>query len=239
MEENKAEGLTGEATPCNPTPVTCDIFIKTCEHDAGYHAHCLASVRKYCSGFGEVVVVEGEHPRGYLHQQVVKLHADKHTDAEFILVTDSDTLFTEPVTPDSFMVEGKPVWIHTPFTAAMLEHPGTRAWFHVMKEFFGVEPKSEFMRRQPFMFPRRVLEGLRQLCRNRHGVSIEDYIMGRKSFSEWNVLGMYCWAFHRDAFHWVDTSKDELPELLVRQFWSHDPVEKNLGEIEGILNDQV
>lgn len=215
--------------------MTTDIFIKTCNHDVPYHKYCIQSIDKFCTGFRDTVVVNNEHPRGYLHQQAVKMHADGYTDADLILVTDSDTLFNQPVTPESFMRDGKPIWIHTPWTPEMLAHPGTATWKRVMTEFFGIEPPSEFMRRQPFMFPAFVLASLREFCANTHRVTLEEYIMGSKAFSEWNVLGFHCWLHHRDLFHWVDSSVDELPPLLVRQFWSHDPVEKNLTEIQTIL----
>ena len=214
---------------------TTDIFIKTCLHDAAYHKYCLASINKYCTGFRNTVVVEGEHPRGYLHQQVVKLHADQHTDADFILVTDSDTLFTEPVTPESFMCDGKPIWLYTPWTKEMLDHPGTAAWKACMETFLGLPSPGEMMRRQPFMFPRKVLPSIREFCTKKHGVSLEDYIMSKKSFSEWNCLALYCWlGFHRE-FHWINTETEELPPLHIKQFWSHDPLEKNIDEIRRIL----
>ncbi len=214
---------------------TTDIYIKTCNHDIPYHRYCLQSIDKFCTGFQSTVVEDGEHPRGYLWQQVCKMYADLKTNSDFILVTDSDTLFTQPVTPESFMVGGKPIWIHTPWTAEMLAHPGTATWKRVMTEFFGVEPPSEMMRRQPFMFPARVLETLRGFCVQKHGISLSEYIMNQKAFSEWNVLGFHCWLHHRDLFHWVDSSVGELPPLLVRQFWSHDPIEKNIEEIRRIL----
>lgn len=211
-----------------------DIFIKTCEHDRPYHAHCMESISRYCSGFGRTIVVDGEHAQGYLHQQVVKLHADTYSSADYILVTDSDTLFTTPVTPQSFMRDGRPMWLMTPWSQEMLAHPGTSRWFHVMKAFFGVEPRYEMMRRQPFMFPRHVLERLRAYCLRKHGKTIEMYIMQSGAFSEWNILGMFCHMFHHEEFHWIDT-EHELPPTLVRQFWSHDPIGKNIEEIEGIL----
>jgi len=212
-----------------------DIFIKTCNHDVPYHKYCIQSIDKFCTGFRDTVVLNDEHPRGYLWQQVCKMHADLKTDAEFILITDSDTLFNQPVTPESFMRDGKPIWLHTPWTAEMLAHPGTPTWKRVMTEFFGIEPPAEFMRRQPFMFPSHVLATLRSFCVQKHGVSLEEYIMSQKAFSEWNVLGSHCWLHHRDLFHWVDTSVDELPPLRVRQFWSLDNIEKNMDEINRIL----
>ena len=212
-----------------------DIFIKTCNHDVPYHKYCIQSIDKFCTGFRDTVVLNDEHPRGYLWQQVCKMYADTHTNAEFILVTDSDTLFNQPVTPESFMHDGKPIWIHAPLKQVMREHHGTVTWKRVMTKFFGVEPSAEFMRRQPFMFPSSVLASLRSFCVINHTATLEEYIMSQKVFSEWNVLGLYCWLHHRDLFHWVDSSVDELPPLLVRQFWSRDPVGKNLPEIQNIL----
>lgn len=213
-----------------------DIFIKTCKHDADYHRYCLASIEKYCSGFRNVVVIEGEHPRGYLDQQIVKLHADTYTDADFVLITDSDTLFTVPVTPETYLRDGKPIWLWTPWSPEMLAHPGTAAWCRCMNEFFGgAESPGEFMRRQPFMVPTKVLKTLREWCEAYHGKSIRDYVMDRGVFSEFNIIGYYAWLTHHDDFHWIDTSMDELPELTVRQMWSHDPIHKNIEEIQRIL----
>ena len=218
--------------------MTVDIFIRTYPGDAAYHEKCLASIDKFCSGFRATVVVNrtDSTPKiGYLRQQVDKLHADEHTDADFILITDSDTLMIEPVTPETYLRDGKPVWIHTPWTPEMLAHPGTKAWFDCMTFFAGAEPPSEMMRRQPFMLPRWLLSDLRMWCEFAHGKTLERYVMDAQAFSEFNVLGHHAWRHHRERFHWIDSSKDELPELTARQFWSHDPIGKNLEEIERIL----
>ncbi len=217
--------------------MTTDIFIKTCEHDAGYHAYCLKSIEKFCTGFRDTVVIHGEdHPpaRAYLTQQIMKLHADTYTDADLILVTDSDTLFTEHVTPESFMRDGKPIWYVTPWNDEMLRNPGTKAWFDVMSSFFGEPPPAEMMRRQPFMFPREVLPALREYCFTKFGKTITSYVYDAGVFSEWNVLGMFCWLNFRDSFYWMDTTI-ECPPPLVRQFWSHAPLAQSITEIESIL----
>lgn len=229
--------MTNTVTCYNAADVpTTDIFIKTCEHDVEYHRYCLASISKFCTGFRHVVEINdnGDTPANpYLFQQLVKLNADKHTDADFILVTDSDTLFSEPVTPESFMRDGKPIWYMTPFK----ELEGSdchKAWFPVLAEFFGEEPEFEMMRRQPFMFPREVLKGLRNYCYAQHDITIEDYVYRKGRFSEWNILGNFCWMYHREKFSWINTSV-ECPPAKVRQFWSHAPVSENLEEINSIL----
>jgi hypothetical protein len=221
-----------------PTLPITDIVIKTCLHDQEYHKYCLASIDKFCTGFRNLVVVDDgdkEPYRPYLHQQVIKVEADLITDADFIMTLDSDCLFTRPVNPQTFMVDGKPIWLHTPWTPEMLAHPGTATWKRVMTEFFGVEPPSEMMRRHPFMFPRTVLQTLREYCFQKHRKSLAEYIMGSAAFSEFNVIGFHCWLHHRDLFHWIDTSVDPLPELAVNQMWSHTPVAQNLELIQSIL----
>ena len=219
-----------------------DIFIKTCIRDKEYHKYCLASIKKYCTGFRNTVVVEGEHPNGYIHQQVIKLHADEYTDADFILFTDSDTLFNTPVIPESFMSDGKPIWYMTPFSTLFnddslhINHHNTlRHWHKSMYDFCGTPPPFEFMRRQPFMLPLYVLKDIQQYCLKTHGKSLKQYPFDKGVFTEWNVLGFYCWLHHHDAFTWINTDDGmELP--LVRQFkLGSDTAEDNIEEIKKIL----
>ena len=104
-----------------------------------------------------------------------------------------------------------------------------------MKDFMGEVPPSEFMRRQPFMVPTRLLKDLREWAEVYHGKPIRDYIMERGSFSEFNCMGFYAWLTHHGEFHWIDTSKDPLPELTVNQMWSHTPIGQNIPQILRIL----
>ena len=213
---------------------TTDIFIRTCFHDRAYHRYCLDSINLFFKGHRKVVEVHGEHPRGYLNQQCEKIRAGDYTDADYILFTDSDTIFNQPVTPESFMRDGKPMWLYTPWTPEMLAHSGTRAWFDVMTEFFGVEPPAEFMRRMGSIIPREVLQGFRDFCIQKHGVTIDEYVMSRDRFSEFNCIGFYAWQHCPEKFSWINTD-EEIPPSLTVQYWSHDPISKNLAEIQRIL----
>lgn len=233
-------GLRYKATSVTDTPILCDLFIRTYPGDAAYHEKCLASIDKFCTGFRNTVVVNktDRSPRiGYLQQQVDKLHADTWTDADYVLITDSDTLFKTPVTPETYFRDGKPIWLHTPWDLVIKALPSTAKWKRVMQEFAGVEPEHEFMRRQPFMIPAWLLKDLRQWCVFQHTRALADYVMNSHWFTEYNVLGHHAWRFHHDRFHWIDTSKDELPELTVHQFRTlgRNPIEADLEEINRIL----
>jgi hypothetical protein len=209
-----------------------DIFIKTCNHDVPYHKYCIQSIDKFCTGFRDTVVLNDEHPRGYLWQQVCKMYADTRTNADMILVTDSDTIFVDPVTPESFMRDGKPIWFITPF--ASVSPDAKNAWFGVITKFLGEEPEYETMRRQPFMFPREVLAEFRKFCVGKHGVTIEEYVFREGSFSEYNCLGNFCLKHYPELFCWINTDI-ECPPAKVLQMWSHAPISQNMETINRIL----
>lgn len=167
----------------------------------------------------------------YLSQQVFKMHAGTFSDADYFLYIDSDTIFTKPVTPETFFKDGKPIWLMTPWQDA-----GDLPWKAIMQKFMGREPPFEFMRRMGQVIPRWLLIKFREFCEEKHGMTLDKYIMSQpsRSFSEFNVIAFYAYEFHRDKFTWIDTSKvpeSEWPELVVDQRWSHNPIPKEEWEV--------
>lgn len=230
----------------------CDIFIKTYPPDAPWLKYCLRSIDKFASGFRQVHVVTPENKEGewthasglrvheapehgddgYLSQQVFKLYADTFTDADYILFTDSDTVFTKPITPSTYMRDGKIVWMMTPYAYLQkgmdgTENPnvaeGVLQWQIVTEKFLAQPVEHEFMRRMPFLVPRWLLSEMREFCQRTHGISLSDYVMASGRYSEFNCLGAYAYAFHRDKFYWINTEESpesEWPELTVKQKFS-------------------
>ena len=119
-----------------------DIFIKTYHKDFVWLEWCLKSIKKFASEFRDVVIVteEGhllpetfleilplkvfyvpfpektpdfvEHGLGYLWQQNIKLTWYNYTDADEILILDSDEMLTQPTTPKSFKTDNKINWYY-------------------------------------------------------------------------------------------------------------------------------
>lgn len=214
-----------------------DIFLRTYSKDHEYLHYALRSITKFCTGFRQVVIVSKEDATpeiGYLSQQLTKINADQFSNADYILFTDSDTLFKTPITPETFFRDGKPIWLMTPFK----ELEGSdcwKAWFQSMADFAGVEPEFEHMRRHPFVMPRWLLSSFREWCESQHGKTIEEYVFEKGRFSEYNALGHYAYRFHPEDFHWIDTSKEELPPETVLQLWSHTPFHENKEIIKQLL----
>lgn len=245
----------GSVPPARNSPFITDLVLKSYSNDYEWLCYSLRSVHKFATGFREIVIITSDSPLssegcygkerwivhhqkltdGYIDQQRVKLHADAFTDADYILYLDSDTVFTKPVTPATFIVDGKPIWMMTPF--ASIGEDAKKAWFAVMTKFMGKEPQFEFMRRLPFCFPRWLLVELRKFCLEKHGKSLADYIKAQpgRAFSEFNVAGAFAYERFRSEFHWINTEVDVWPEQIVFQShsWSGltDEVKAKLEEI--------
>lgn len=232
----------------NPAPYgSCDIFIKTYPPDYEWLEYCLRSIERFAIGFGKTVISYsepdvnkthpvspmfpfdflkgckvvnvGDQPDGYLWQQVIKLDADKYTDADYILYLDSDTILAKPVTPQTFFENGKIVWMMTPWAKT------STPWQPIIEKFLKRPVAFEFMRRAPQMVPRWLLSDLRSFCEIEHGMSMDAYVMSQpdRGFSEFNALGAFAFEFRQEKFHWIDTVRipeKDWPELVVDQRWS-------------------
>lgn len=236
---------------------TCDLFLKTFPEDYPWAEYCLRSIDKFCTGFRRLVIVAPdascprpsvvphilvtipEMPNGYNWQQVCKLKADQYTDADFILYCDSDTIFTRPVTPETYMRDGKIMWLMTPFENAREDQK--RAWVPVMMKWMGKLPEFEWMRRHPFVFPRWLCAEMRVFCQHQHGCTLEDYVMGQGrglTFSEFNNAGFLAYEKFRDSFAWINTETDPVPPETTLQKWSRGGLTPEIkAEFEEILED--
>lgn len=211
-----------------------DIFIKSYPGDFPWLGFCLRSLLKYARGFRQTIVVippghglnltqesvieiEEQQP-GYLFQQVCKLNADRHSSAEYIWHIDSDCILKRPVTPDEFMVNGKPRWLITQWNDCL---ESKRNWFHVMAKCVQETPKHEFMRRHGLLIPRFAYGAFRDFIQQTHKLTMEAYVMNQPAheFSEFNCIGFYLHQFHHEAIHWQDT-REGLPDNPIEQAWS-------------------
>ena len=114
--------------------MTTDIFIRSYSGDFKWLAYALKSLNMRSKGFRDIhiVVPAGQssllshltvekihecpvYSDDYLGQQITKLMADTYTDADYIMHFDSDTVLTADVTPDTFIVNGKPINYYEPY----------------------------------------------------------------------------------------------------------------------------
>lgn len=232
-----------------------DIFIRTYEADLELLKYCLKSIEKFCKGFREIHIAipskdrhrlgyntkykihaVGHFNNDYLGQQATKLYADMYSDADYILFVDSDCIFTENVTPKSFMKNGLPFILKTSYE----ELGNAVPWQPITTKALGFVPTFEYMRRLPLMYHQNHLSQMRNALQIKHGMKLETYITEQphNAFSEFNALGAFCEAYYQNEYVFQDT-KDGVPSPLVWQYWSHDFRNENkqsiIDKIEEIL----
>ncbi len=243
--------------------MTCSILIKSFPRDFGWLAYCLKSIHKFATGFEEVVVIipegsnlpltaerlvkihepgpsatsAGNHGTGYTYQQVVKMNADKYTTSDFVCHLDSDCIFTKPVTPDDLMVDGKPLWLMTPFVEILPHDKNLPAHFESIKAFSGIEPEFEYMRRHSQVIPRWAYGCFRDYVQQKHGQSFEQWAMAQKfrGVTEFNFIGQFLHREFPNFIHFHDT-RFGIPESFVMQSWSWDGITPEIRDkMEKIL----
>jgi hypothetical protein len=233
-----------------------DIFIRTYSADVELLGYCLRSIEKHCQGFRNVIITVpardrhllGYDPRyqvhtvphfqdDYLGQQSSKLHAHHFSDADLILYVDSDCIFTEPVTPKSFMVENKPLILKTRYDKMSGD---VLNWKPITEKALGFKVEYEYMRRLPLMYWREDLSQLQNALQIRHAQKLETYIVSQplRAFTEFNVFGAFCEHYYGNKYTFQDTELG-VPKAVAIQFWSHDFRNENrnkiIEKIEGIL----
>lgn len=239
-----------------------DIFIKTYHKDYVWLEYCLKSIRKFASGFRNIVIVgdhgdipippqyyEGlpvkivysakparaptyvEHGLGYLWQQYIKLSWHTLTDADAVLVLDSDWMLTAPTTPTDFMVDGKFAWVFRRW-----ENAGSGICWKKPTEFLLKIPSEyEGMGIAGFILQRETTIALKNCICSLHGVQdIWDIVLkyNLSTFSEFNLFGSFIHAFDRKEYTCLyepDVTKLHNYTLLASWSWGGLKAEDKAG----------
>lgn len=195
--------------------VKTSILIRSCAHDLPYLRLCLASIKKFATGFREIVLLVTTEEKSLFRQlarinwgtpivlkdypapanrgacqlaaQCEACFADKWcSESDLILFMDSDCVFISPVKPDDYLVDGKPVLLIEDYSRL----PGC-PWKPVVESALKRQVKYETMRRHPAVHWRDLFEPLRKviLCaqdiRNDGPYSFRRWVHGRKATFPW------------------------------------------------------
>jgi len=228
-----------------------DIFIKTCYKDYVWLDGCLSSIKKYASGFRDVVVVtEPDHeiPRnffdiiplkvhyvqlpakldypvaagvglGYLWQQNIKLNWFNYTDADFVIIVDSDEMFLAPFSPESFYQDDKINW----WVRTWADAP--TCGFHKDNTdlILGVNTEYETMACPVFSFDRETtIQFIDFLCKKHDVNTLWDIVLKYRidHMSEFNIFGNYLVINNIEKYKIRFDIGNSLNFQIVRVFWS-------------------
>lgn len=223
-------------------PRSIDILIRSYYRDLRWLTLALRSIEMFVTGHRQVVVVlpraslsrmelsalHGmprvrlrtcrDHRDDYLGQQITKLNADLHTDADIIVHLDSDQVFVAPCDLRARLFDsGRP---RVSFDTSG-RRPATDGWRRCPGLFFGKPVPWDLATPLPLALPRHIHAGLRDYCRRRHGMSIAEYaeLTTIARFCELALLRGYSLVNEPTKYAWVDISDgDFVPECWT--FWS-------------------
>lgn len=212
-----------------------DIFIKTYHKDFIWLEYCLRSIKKFASGFRDVVIVsdddgnmipaniaeiiplkihyvplpsktptESDHGLGYSWQQYIKLSWYDYTDADAVLHIDSDRMFTNYVTPETFKLNGKYTWYYRDWDKA---GDGICHKSHTDK-ILKVDTKFDAMITPTFIFIKSTSIALKNHLISAHSngdVSIKTIwdvivLLNMKTLSEFNIFGSFLYHYDRSEY---------------------------------------
>jgi hypothetical protein len=243
-----------------------DIFIKTYYKDFIWLEYLLKSIKKFASGFRNVVIVsdEGhllpphfhdilpftiiyvkvpttplpmEHGIGYAWQQCVKLTWYKYTNADHVVVFDSDNMLTRPTTPESFKTNGKYNWYYRPWKDAgngIVHKPN-------VDKILNYNTVYDSMCCTVFCFTKSSTAQLERYLHQRYGTSNLWVIMHKLriiSVSEFNIYGNFIHTIQHPDYHYVyDLSNIFNSTILQSWSWGglkNDDKEKRMKILDSV-----
>lgn len=233
-----------------------DILIVSCARHFPWLRYALLSCKRYATGFRQVKVLipdddlsamtplltelstkggidivvqcyEDWPGKGFLRHEHVIICSDQFTDADFVCHIDSDCMFTEPVTPEDYFRDGKPVLVHASFHWLVnFQQANLGMWQVAVEKAVGWVPTQETMRLHPAVHYRRTYSLARECIETHTGMSCADFIRScensfPQTFAEFPTLGAVAWRLSHEDYHWLDQEKGEWPYQKLTQWWSH------------------
>ncbi len=235
-----------------------DIFIVSVAKHFDWLEYCLRSIAKHATGFGctTLLVPSDDHQKaigvancfpgpisirhgpewpgkGMLWHMAQKMRADEWCKgADFILHLDSDCMFTEPVTPEDYFVDGKPVLMHASFDWLInTQQANLGMWKNNAERALGWTVTEETMRRHPAVHYRAVYLKARDCIEAHTRMGCDRFIESGhndfpQQFAEFPTLGAVAWRHFWEHYSWRDQQREGFPPSKLVQFWSHAPPNK-------------
>lgn len=239
--------------------MNCAIFMVTFRRDLEFAEYSFRSVDKFCSGFGDRIVAvptqdkamfkEVAEPygftvksfdewpeKGFVHHEAIICEADQWCpNADAILHLDADCLFTGPVTPEHYMLDGKLILYRERYEGFRM-HPNRYGWKETVKRATGIDPEWETMCRHPAVHWPKTYALTRTIITLHTGMPANDYIRSCRNtypqgFAEFPTLGAVAVERYPDDYCFIEQAHDstdirrDKSRDKVKAFWSVGGVE--------------
>ena len=180
------------------------IVYKTYKADLIWLRYSLMSIKKYVTGYSEIVlychdVCCGELYKlidelniqcriipvsydlhGYIKQMIVKCECYKDINTKYIVIMDSDTLFKSPLDISTAIIDNKIEWIYSKKQNNNSTGPEWSVWKKAYEDQTKeIQDKHYMSNGFPFILTRKSLENADLKFREIHGVGYKEYCKKR------------------------------------------------------------
>jgi hypothetical protein len=232
-----------------------DILIRSYAKDEPWLKYCLRSVVKFCHGFRNVVVIVPEydqfvfawvegyarniHLRTYPGNRLKPMlecmsqlcYADQYCrGADMVLHTDSDCVFTQDVTPDTYMKDGKPIILARSYDS--LRGQPSYCWRASTENCLRTQVSHETMVRHPSVYWIDLYKSFRDKVESVQGIPFHEYTTNGPNvfpwyWAEFPALGFWAMKEFPTKYTFIDVSGMSEREIEnnykkeLAQGWSH------------------
>lgn len=173
-------------------------------------------------------------PDGYAFAMYQKSIADTYSDADYIMILDSDHMLMRPAQLETFMDGAKPIirykeWNDDPNDGSLIE--GKKQWGPPTERTLGIPLDRDYMRGPPFIFARKTFARVRERVEEVTGLPFHDAVYSDKPYDyrsflthpkvycDYEALGLYASKFEPHDYTLVhQPPNDDWP---FRVFWSY------------------
>ncbi len=220
-----------------------DLFVKTYRKDFWIFSISLETIKRNVTGYKNLIILVPERDKeffetrylperslvfyvadegeGYLRQQHYKMTANKYSSADYIMYSDSDILFNNPLDVSKIVKDNKPEVLYTSWDKV----GQAVCWKAPTEAFIGEPVAAERMRRNNQCIHRSTLEGIEKFAPD-----LEQTIMSSHSFSEFNAIMAYAYKYENEKYTWIDTDNWEYVPPAGIQIWSYANKEPGASE---------
>ena len=240
-------------------PNKTELFIVTYAKDYPWLVYCLRSIAKFATGFSGVTIlvprqdlqallklaepastalafpvccISGDEwpGKGMCWHMAQKMRADEWCPAaDFVCHIDPDCVFTAPVTPETFIRDGKPILQYERFDSILLRHEAVLTWKLATEKCLPFDIHFETMRQHGETYDRQTYRTARELVEQKTQRPFDDYVKSCKNefpqtISEFVTLGNVAIHCFSDKYHLVDNALKPNPDkgdFPIFQAWSH------------------
>lgn len=225
-----------------------EIFLVTYGNDYEFTSYTLQSIAKFGRGFAGITIVvptrdeqlfkpladrygctlrsyyESES-KGFLHHQVCKCEADLWCprDTDLVVHIDSDCIFKEPFSLDTFLEGGKPILLREHFED-FREYHARYSWKRCAEYALGLDVQWETMVRNPSVFHVDTYERMRRHIEKRHHYPFTQYVLLQRNefpqtYAEFPTLGAFALEYDADRYQIVTRLETPGPFYLTKPEW--------------------